>query len=137
MSTDPEGSDEGSMECPEPGCVKSFRKLATMAVGEHVYHNATCSTDVAIELLAKKCNESLGYNLSSTCDTSIADSTVENSEEKEVPTSTEKSKLSAIHHLKTGWVLKGDRKGGGTIRWTMCPVKVEKFFLLTKDIEAN
>ena len=69
-----------------------------MAIEDHSYHEATCTTDVAMELWAQKCEESVSYNQSN--------SSTQQSSNRNIP-NTDNSNTS---ELRLGWALKSDRK---------------------------
>ncbi|XP_062575515.1 uncharacterized protein LOC134237441 [Saccostrea cucullata] len=94
--SDEQDDNNGDLSCTEPGCIRSFRKPSTLekhlAVGSHSYHETNSSTDIAMELWAEQCSQSLCYNQSHSIQSSNA------------------SSESQLSQLKTGWALKSDRK---------------------------
>lgn len=95
-----DNNETGDLSCTEPGCVKSFRKQSSLekhiAIGNHFYHEARSTTDVAMEIWASKCSESVSFNRSNVID----DFSNESVEENNVPR----------EQIKAGWALKSDRK---------------------------
>lgn len=96
-----DAEDSGDLSCTEPGCIQTFRKPSTLekhlAVGNHLYHSLNGSADVAMELWAEKCSDSVFYNQSH-----LIQSSSISSKDNQVH--------SCVSNLKTGWALKSDRK---------------------------
>lgn len=96
-----DAEDSGDLSCTEPGCIQTFRKPSTLekhlAVGNHLYHSLNGSADVAMELWAEKCSDSVFYNQSH-----LIQSSSISSKDNQVHT--------CVSNLKTGWALKLDRK---------------------------
>uniref|UniRef100_A0A8W8NYV2 C2H2-type domain-containing protein n=1 Tax=Magallana gigas TaxID=29159 RepID=A0A8W8NYV2_MAGGI len=73
-----DAEDSGDLSCTEPGCIQTFRKPSTLekhlAVGNHLYHSLNGSADVAMELWAEKCSDSVFYNQSHLIQSSLISS---------------------------------------------------------------
>lgn len=90
--------EAGNLSCPVPGCISSFRKQSTLekhiVIGKHVYHESTSTTDVAMEMWANKCQNSVSvYH-------SVNDVISEATENDD----------NIVMEMPNGWALKSERK---------------------------